>query len=195
MPPEPAAAATNPSAPPLADPAEAHARDDWFTSTPDPWQALVLLEYGADRTFETTVSRMVTEAEPAQRPGFEQKLLNALQRPELTDAGRQAICRLLALVGGNASVPVLAPLLADPRTSDDARLALDAIDVPGVAIAYRTALTNTRGRARLGLIGSIALRRDTAAVDALTQIAIDANEPADVRDAAEAAVKQLCAQP
>jgi hypothetical protein len=192
MPPEPAAAPPQP-APPLVDPAEARARDEVFTSTPDPWQALVLLEYGGDRTFETTVSRMVIEAEPAQRAGFEEKLLIALRRPELTAAGRQAICRLLGLVGGAASVPVLAPLLADPRTSDDARLALDGIDVPEVAAAYRAALPQTRGRTRLGLIGSIALRRDSAAVDALTQVAIDEREPAEVRDVAEAAVKQLTA--
>lgn len=195
MPSDPAAVPNPAPLLPLVDPGEARTRDEWFTATPDPWDALVLLEFGGDRTLATTVSRMVIEAEPGQRPGFEQKLLAALRRPELTEAGRQAVCRLLALVGGRDSVPVLAPLLGDPRTSDDARLALDAMDAPEVAAAFRDALPRSRGRARLGVIDSIAARGDVAAVDALTAVAIDTNESAEVRDAAEAAVKQLAARP
>lgn len=181
-----------PPVPVTIDPAELKARDESFAVTNDPWNEIVLLQHGGDRSFASTVRGQVVHAEPAQRPVLEQKLLAVLRRPELTALGRQFVCRMLALVGGAASVPALTPLLAEPATADDARLALDAIDDPAVDAAYRDALTRLRGRARLGLIGSLALRGgDATTVDVLTAIAIDAREPAETRDAAERVVKRL----
>lgn len=177
-----------------ADADELSRREAWFTRSPNPWREITQLEHGGDRTFASTVQQMVVNANVAQRPEMEMRLLAALADAELTDAGRQFICRMLGLIGSSACVPVAAALLQHDRTADDARLALDSIEDPGVDAAYREALGQLRGRAKAGLIGSIAVRGDQQAVDALTAIALDEKEPMDVRAAAERAVERLVAR-
>lgn len=169
--------------------------EDWFTATPDPWSEIARLEFGGDRTFSSVVQQLVLNAEPSQRPELERHLLQALGRSDITVAGRQFICRMLGLVGSTACVAALAKLLKREDTADAARLALDAIDGPLVAEAYRQALAELGGRARLGLIGSIAARGDTEAVAALAAIAIDPREPDDVRTGAKRAVEHLSTSP
>lgn len=168
-------------------------RDAWFTASPDPWTEIVRLEHGADRSFASAVQQMVANAEPAQRPVLEGLLVNALNQPKIADAGRQFICRMLAWIGSTACVPTLARLLNDERTADDARLALDALDDPAINEIYRDVLGRLRGRAKIGLMGSIANRGDGDAIDALTAIAIDEAEAKAVRIAAERAVEHLVA--
>jgi len=174
---------------------ELKARDEWFTATPDPWSEIALLQYGGDRTFASTVNRMVINAEPAQRPAMEAKLLNVLGRPELTDAGRAFVCRMLGLIGTEVCVPAVVPLLAQDSTADDARLALDSIADPKIDEAYRAALGKLHGAARIGVIGSIAMRGDAQAEEILTAMAISPTESIEVRAAAERAVKRLVAKP
>lgn len=165
--------------------------NEWFTTTPDPWHEVALLEFGGDRTCASTINRMVLNAEPAQRPMLEAKLLEVLARAELTDAARQFVCRMLGRIGSKACVPAVAALLADERTADDARLALDFIADAGVDEAYRAALRRLGEPALIGLIGSIGERRDAAADEVLTAIAIDESRSRAVRGAAERAVKRL----
>lgn len=166
-------------------------RDEWFTTTPDPWIEIARLDYGGDRSFATTVERLVRHAEPAQHAELETKLLAVLARAELTEAARALVCRMLGLIGSAASVPAVAALSQDDRTADDARRALDFIPSAAVDEAYRTALGKLSGAAKAGLIGSIATRGDRAAAAALAAIAADAKEPADVRTAAVRAAVQL----
>lgn len=172
-------------------PADPEQRDAWFAATPDPWREIARLSFGGDRTFASTVERMIVSAEPAQRPAMEKKLIAALGAPELTGAGRLFICRMLGLVGSAACVPAVAPLLHDERTADVARMALDPIWDPAVDEAYRSALGSLHGSARAGLIGSVGLRGDAKAVESLTAIATNAGEGPVVRKAAERAVKRI----
>jgi hypothetical protein len=175
----------------LTAPTDPDQRSAWFGATPDPWREIVQLSFGGDRTFASTVERMIVSAEPAQRPAMEKKLIEALGAPELTGAGRLFICRMLGLVGSAACLPAVAPLLGDDRTADVARMALDPIWDPSVDEAYRSALGSLHGSARAGLIGSIGLRGDGKAVEALTAIATNSGESAVVRAAAERAVKRI----
>lgn len=190
-PPEPAAASTaTPVAPvPTADEMQRH--NEWFTTTVDPWREIALLEFGGDRTAATTVERMVTNAEPAQRLALETKLLEVLARSELTDASRLFVCRMLGLIGSKASVAAVASLLLDDRTADVARLALDSIPGDEVNATYRAALGKLSGAPLAGLIGSVAARGDGGARDVLTKIAIDPTQSRVVREAAERAVENL----
>jgi hypothetical protein len=165
--------------------------EEWFVASPDPWNEIAKLEPGGDRTFASTVRSMVLNAEPAQRPGMETKLLAALAKPGLTDDGRMFVSRMLALIGTAKAVPALTPLLHDARTADAARYALDAIDDAAVNDVYRAALEKLTGAAKAGLIGSIALRGDPKAVSALTAIKGNAAEPAEVRTAATRALERL----
>ncbi|HKB91390.1 MAG TPA: hypothetical protein VKC60_12800 [Opitutaceae bacterium] len=169
-------------------------RDDWFEATPDPWEEIATIDYGADRTFASTVRSMVINAEPAQRSAMESKLLAALTKPNCTDYARSFICKMLALIGSTQCVPVLAPLLKDPKTTDIARYALEQIADPAVDAAFLAALGSLQGAPKAGLIGSIGLRSDTAAVSALTEIQRNPAEPAPVHDAAMHALERLNAK-
>lgn len=168
--------------------------EEWFVGTPDPWKEIVRLDYGTDRTFGSTVRAMVLNAEPAQRPAMEAKLLEALAHPEVTDVGRMFVCRMLALIGSGKSVPALSALLENPKTIDAARYALDVIDDPAVDDAYRAALGKMSGGAKAGLIGSIALRGDVKAAGALAAIKVANGEPEVVRTAATRALERLQAK-
>lgn len=175
----------------LAGGGDLQQRERWFTASPDPWREIARLEFGGDRTFAHTVEQSVLHAAPSQWPELEARLLEALAQSDLTAAGRQFICRMLGRVGTARCVPAVAPLLTNEATADDARRALDPVDDPAVTDAYRGALSRLRGRARLGLIGSIADRRDVGAVEALTAIALDTTETREVREGAERAVERL----
>ncbi|ACB76787.1 hypothetical protein [Opitutus terrae] len=166
-------------------------RDRWFTATPDPWREIVRLEFGGDRSFASTVQQMVLNADRSQWPELEARLITALGQAELTVAGRQFICRTLGWIGSAQCVPAAAALLRRDDSADDARLALDGLDDPAVGGAYREALGWLRGRAKLGVIGSIVTRNDTAAVERLTAIALDEKETPEVRAGAERAVERL----
>ncbi len=167
--------------------------DQGFSATPDPWESIATLEHGGDWTPATTVQAAVLHAEPAQRGALEKRLLAVLARADVTDEARMFVCRMLALIGSAAAVPALVPLLAEMRTADIARYAMDAIDDRAVDEAYRATLAALSGPPKAGLIGSIALRGDTAALDALKAIARDPAETSDVRAAAGHAMERLTA--
>ncbi|MDO8539185.1 MAG: hypothetical protein Q7S40_01995 [Opitutaceae bacterium] len=168
--------------------------EESFVATPDPWTEISKLEHGSDRSFASTVRSIVMNAEPAQRPGFETKLLAALERPGCTDVGARFIGEMLALIGGAKTVAALAPRLHQPKTADNARYALEPIAEPAVDEAFRAALGQLGGPPKIGLIGSIALRGDRAAVPALAAIQKNPAEPAAAREAAGRALERLNAR-
>ena len=180
---------------PPQDPAERAARNadrkSSFGTTPDPWEVCARLEYGADRSFAWSVRQQVTSAPPEERTRIEERLLKSLALPGVTEAGRAFLCQMLALVGSVKSVPVLAPLLRDPKSTEAARYALHAIPGPEASAALRDALGVLTGEAKAGLIGSIARRRDPAAREALAALKNHAAEPAIVREAAARALEHL----
>jgi hypothetical protein len=170
---------------------ELTSRTEWMTTTPDPWVEIALLDYAGDRQFASTVNDMVVKAEFTQHAVLEKRLLGALATPGVTDAGRLFICRMLGLIGSATCVPELIPLLNDSATADVARLALDFIDDSAVTSAYRAALALLEGTSKAGLIGSIAMRGDTGALDALVAISVNGAESPEVRGAAERAMRKL----
>lgn len=82
-------------------------------------------------------------------------------------------CRELALVGDKDAVPVLAALLADEKMNHMARYALEPIPDPSVDDALRDALGKLKGRPLVGVIGSIGVRRDAKATDAIGKLLAD----------------------
>jgi hypothetical protein len=170
---------------------EFNAYEARFTASPEPWDEIATLEPGRDRTFASIIRSVVINAEPAQRPAVEAKLLGVLGNAKCTSEGRMFVCRMLALIGSAKSVPALAPLLTAAATADVARYALDAIPDRAVDAEYRAALPKLRGAAKAGLIGSIGLRGDREAAAPLGAIASDASESADVRAAAKRAIERL----
>lgn len=98
-------------------------------------------------------------------------------------------CRELAVYGTKASVPVLAALLEDEKLSHMARYALEPIQDPSVDEAFRNALKKVNGRLLVGVIGSIGVRRDVKAIDAIALYLNDQN--AEVAQAAARALGSI----
>ncbi len=159
--------------------------------SPDPWARCALIEYGGDRSYAWTVRERVINTPAAETGRTEQQLLKSLATPGRTEAGLAFICQMLAMVGSAKSVPALAPLLQDAKTTEAARYALQSITGPEADAAFLAALGTLTGNAKAGLIGSIGVRGDTAAKSALTAIKDAATEPAIVREAATRALARI----
>ena len=79
-------------------------------------------------------------------------------------------CHQLASCGDKSAVPVLATLLADEKLACYARGALEAIPGPAAGAALREAVAQLDGNLLIGVLGSIGVRRDAAAVDAIVPL-------------------------
>jgi type 1 glutamine amidotransferase len=113
--------------------------------------------------------------DPAARTELAVRLAAALNDAATKPDAVAYLCRELGRVGGDAEVPALARLLADGRHSDAARLALQSIPGPSASKALLDALPRLSGRARIGVIDSLAVRRVDAAVPAVMALATDAD--------------------
>ncbi|MCC7494651.1 MAG: HEAT repeat domain-containing protein [Fimbriimonadaceae bacterium] len=88
-----------------------------------------------------------------------------------TDAElKEAACRQLAVFGSAEAVPALAALLADAKFAHLARYALEGLADPAVDVAFREALHKLTGRLLVGLLNSVAVRRDGGAVGRLAEL-------------------------
>ena len=104
-----------------------------------------------------------------------------------TDPQKKAFaCQQLAVVGEPEAVPALAGLLEDEQLADYARCALELIAAPVPGAALRQALAKLNGRRLAGVIDSLGVRRELAAVPELCRLA---DGPAD--DAATEALAAL----
>lgn len=115
----------------------------------------------------------VTEPAATLPNPAEEKALAALTTS--TDAHEKArACQELAVIGGPAAVPALAALLNDAHLSDYARSGLEAIRAPAAGEALRKALDGLEGRQLAGVMNSLGVRREKAAVPDLRALALDA---------------------
>jgi len=84
-------------------------------------------------------------------------------------------CRILRVIGTIDSVDALGALLADDELSHIARYALEYMRYPEADKALRDALGRTRGRVKVGIINSLAMRGGTQNVSALLVLLNDAD--------------------
>ncbi len=82
-------------------------------------------------------------------------------------------CQVLAVVGGPDAVPALAELLGDNQLASYARTALEVIEDPSAGESLRAALPKLEGRLLAGVVTSIGVRGDEAALPALQALATD----------------------
>jgi HEAT repeat protein len=148
------------------------------TSAPAPvptleqsFELLKDFKVGTDSTVLIPIERAVMEVhgnEPA-RAALEKRLVAYLgsASPAVT---RSFVCRKLVLIGSAASVAAVAPLVLDEEVSVHARNVLEHIPGPESEKALREALGHAKGRTRIGVINSVAARRDAASTSALVKI-------------------------
>ena len=123
--------------------------------------------------------------QPLPAEGDESQLLAVLDSDvELFEKAK--VCQRLAIIGTSKSVPALAKLLAHAELSHYARFALEPNPSSEVDKAFRHALGELKGRQLVGVINSVATRKDKQAVDALVNLA-----GGDDHQAAAAAVSAL----
>lgn len=142
-----------------------------------PFAALAAYDWGGDAAAFAPIDTAVVAAhgDAGLRADLEKRFA-ALLGPNTSRAAKEYVCRKLSMIGTAASVPALAPLLADADNSHMARFALERIDAPEAVDAIRGALAKVNGDLRIGMISSLASRRDTASVPLMA--ALLAGEPA-----------------
>ena len=118
----------------------------------------------------------------------QRELIGVLQS-NAPKADKAIACKRLAIYGTEAAVPALAPLLADKELASWARIPLEVIPGSAPDDALRAALNTVQGRLLVGVINSVAVRRDSRAVDALIQKLDDAD--ANVASAAAVALGHI----
>ncbi len=82
-------------------------------------------------------------------------------------------CQRLAVVGNEQAIPSLAKLLGDDRLSDFARSALENIALPAAGAVLIEALPKLNGRLLAGVVNSLAVRQEKAALGGLIELAKD----------------------
>jgi HEAT repeat protein len=86
---------------------------------------------------------------------------------------KDAACARLKRIGTARAIPALAALLPDPDLSHSARYALESMPFPKAGSALVEALDKTQGETLLGIINSVGLRREAAAVPSLSRVLIE----------------------
>jgi len=147
-------------------------------SLEDAWKALPEYEYGQDMAVLLAVDRAVIEAmaSPSARSACAGRLAGVLEADGTTLAARQYICLQLRQVGTPAEVPVLERLLGEPETSQMARYALEAIPGDESLAALRAALATQEGDLLIGVVNSLAARKDAVSVATLQRLAESESE-------------------
>ena len=126
-------------------------------------------------------------AQDGQTPA-EKELITVL-RSDAPEADQALACKKLAVIGTADAVPDLAKLLANEHLSSWARIPLEVIPGPAADAALRQAGEKLSGNLLVGVINSIGVRRDAAAVEMLAK-KLSAAEPA-VAEAAAVALGKI----
>ncbi len=140
-------------------------------SLDQPFAALTAYDWGGDAAAFKPIDEAVvaTHADAAARADLETRLA-ALLESGTSRACKEYVCRKLSLIGTAASVPALAALLPDQDNSHMARFALERIGAPEAVDALRKALATAAGDLKIGMISSLASRRDAASVPMLAEL-------------------------
>lgn len=140
------------------------------------FETLKTYDWGMDPKVLKPIDEAVVAAhgDAAARKQLEARLAAVLK----TDAPRDAkdyVCRKLMIVGTADSVPALAELLPKQDDSHMARYALERIPAPEAAQALRDSLPKLAGALKIGVIGSLGVRRDGPSVPTLAALLADAD--------------------
>ncbi|MBZ0254602.1 ThuA domain-containing protein [bacterium] len=130
---------------------------------------IVHYHYGESRQALAAVEANIRIASPKQRREIEKQLLSVLNNQDATFDARAFCCQMLRRIGTEQSVKTLGRFLSDDRMNDPARLALQGIQSPKVDALLKKSLDFLTGDKLIGVIGSIAERRDTKSVKALAK--------------------------
>lgn len=126
------------------------------------------VEYGDDRALLDGLDRFVAAAGTNRvlRAELENRFITVIYS-DGTLAAKDYACRSLRLVGSPKCVPALASLLSHPQLSGLARYGLEPLPFPEAGAALRDALPLLEPRQQIGVVTSLAARRDAGAVSVI----------------------------
>ena len=154
------------------------------------FDALKTYDWGTDRNVLKPIDDAVaaSHGNEAARGGLEKKLA-AVLGTDAKHAAKDYACRKLSLIAGAGSVPALAALLTDEKLSHMGRYALERMPCDEAVAAMRDALPKVKGLAKVGVINSLAVRRDATSTAALAALLKDSD--AQVAGAAASALGDI----
>ena len=155
----------------------------------DEYADILTYTFGASRKALSSIEAAIRTATPADAKAIETKLLAALTDAKATFECKQFVCRMLRRIGTDQSVDALGTLLTDAKLSHMARFALQRMPSPKVDAVLRDALAKVDDTLKVGIVSSIADRRDRKAVPALAKLTGAAN--ADLAGSALAALGRI----
>jgi HEAT repeat protein len=141
------------------------------------FEALKTYDWGTERDILNPIDNAVvaTHGDAAARKELETRLA-AVLGTGASRAAKDYVCRTLKTIGTAESAPALAALLPDNDLSHMARYALERIPAPEAAAAMRDALPKLTGALKVGVVGSLGVRRDAASVPALAALLGDTDQ-------------------
>jgi HEAT repeat protein len=139
-------------------------------------ETLKTYDWGADRNALNPIDQAIiaTHDDAAARKALEKSLVDALASG-ISRSAQDYVCRKLRIVGTAQSVEALAALLADEDTSHIARYALERIPDEKAAKAMRDALPKVSKKLKLGIIGSLGVRRDKKSIKVFSKLLGDSD--------------------
>jgi len=140
----------------------------------DAFQRIAAYALGQDSApMEYLIERVTAvQQDPSARAELAQRLA-ALMSTDATFDCKRFVIRQLQVIGTEEQVPALAPLLTDPELSHLARYALERIPGNAVDRALLDALMEAEGKVKMGLINTLAARRNSAHVAVLASLLSD----------------------
>jgi len=127
----------------------------------DEFKALAAFDWGGDAAPLAKLDAAVVDCHgDAALTAELERRFGKIVAGKASRAAKEYACRKLSMIGTAASVPVLAQQLP----------ALERIPAPAAGDAIRQALGAVRGDLAIGMISSLANRRDTASVKPLTAL-------------------------
>ena len=141
----------------------------------DVWQDIAGYEYGDDPNPCEQAELLLQETPVNQYGPIEDKLIAVVTSKDATQAGKAVACRFLQQIGTEKCIPAMSGLLGDEILSHYARLVLERLKCAAADKAMRDALDKTPDKAKVGILGSLAERRDEKVVKAAAKLANSAN--------------------
>ena len=140
------------------------------------FELLQTYDYGDDRKALKPIDDAIiaTQNDKGGRKELEDKMVAVLQS-DASRNGKDYVCRKLKVIGTEASVPVLAGMLADADHAHMARYALESMPNEAAGKALRDALGKVGGALKIGVIGSLGVRQDGESVGSLQSLLSDAD--------------------
>ena len=150
------------------------------------FDALKTYDWGVDPNVLKPIDEAVvkTHGDAVARKALEARIIPVLGA-DMPRAAKDYACRWLRTIGTEASVPALAALLPDKDLSHMARYALERIPSPEAGEALRKALPDVGPAQQIGIMGSLGVRGEDAAVVSL-QALLGCGEAAVACSAAQA---------